>query len=200
MTGRLIAGAALAAVLGVGDGRPAMAEAPAVTAFGERSPSAPAELGLFAFLVGKWEGTARVRLENGAYAEGKVTWIGRYVLDGTAIADEFHSANPDGSPYLGVSLRRFDAQARAWTVEYINVTGSFIRRQVNARSGEVTREGDAVVVTAMDGDSFARESYRLSGHDRFVYRIDLSKDRGRTWDSGFVEVTMARIEGPGLTR
>jgi hypothetical protein len=200
MTGRLIAGAALAAVLGVGEGRPAMAEAPAVTAYGERSPFAPAELGLFAFLVGKWEGTARVRLENGTYAEGKVTWIGRYVLDGTAIADEFHAANPDGSPYLGLSLRRFDAQARRWTVEYINITGSFVRRQVNPRSGAVTREGDAVVVTAVDGDSVSREYYRLTGDDRFVYRIDQSKDRGRTWDMGSIEITMSRIEGPSLRR
>lgn len=188
----LLIAAAVAVAAVCGGGTAAMAQQPAITSYGVKSPSAPDELDLFAFLVGKWEGTARVRLENGTFAEGKVTWIGRWVLDGTAIADEFHAANPDGTPYLGVSLRRFDADAHAWTVEYLNVTGSFIRRQVNPRSGSVARDGDVVVVTAVDGDSISREYYRVTGHDRFVYRIDLSKDRGRTWDTGSVQIEMSR--------
>jgi hypothetical protein len=171
------------------------ASAPAVTPYGARSPAAPAELDLFAFLVGKWEGTARVRRPDGIMAGGgKVTWIGRWVLDGTAIADEGHAAGPDGNPWFGVSLRRYDGQARAWTVEFINVTANFIRRQVNPRSGSVKRQGDTVVVEAADGDSLAREYYEVSGRDRFVYRIDLSKDHGRTWETGAIEITMARVE------
>jgi hypothetical protein len=188
-----IAAAVMAAAVCVGGGTVAMAQ-PAVTPYGSKSPSAPDELGLFSFLIGKWEGIARVRLADGTFAESKVTWIGRYVLDGAAIADEFHSANPDSSPYLGVSLRQFDARAHAWTVEYINVTGGFLRRQVNARSGSVRREGDTVFVTATDGGTVARESYRVPDRRRFVYRIDTSKDRGRTWDSGSIEITMSRVE------
>jgi hypothetical protein len=49
-------------------------------------------------------------------------------------------------------------------------------------------------VEAADGDSLARESYEVSGRDRFIYRIDLSKDRGKTWDTGSVEFTMKRVE------
>jgi hypothetical protein len=190
----LIAAAAGMMAIGAAEGNPALAQEPVMTAYGVKSPSAPEELNLFSFLVGKWEGTARVRLEDGTFAQGKVTWVGRYVLDGTAIADEFHAANPDGSPYLGVSLRRFDTQAGAWVVEYLNVTSSFLRRQVNPRSGSVRREGDTVIVTAADGDSLSRERYRVSGRDRFTYGIDLSKDRGRTWDSGSIEITMSRLQ------
>jgi hypothetical protein len=190
----LFAAAAAALTLCASGAAQAQAQAQAVTPYGVRSASAPAELDLFAFLVGRWEGTAKAKLPDGTFAETPVTWIGRWVLDGQAIADEFHSVAPDGGSYLGVSLRRFDPAARAWTVEYVNVTGNFIRRQVNARSGSVTREGDSVVVTAVDGDNVARESYRMSGRDLFVYRIDLSEDRGRTWDTGSIEVTMRRAD------
>lgn len=64
------------------------------TTYGERNADAPNELAVFSFLVGKWQGTGRVRLENGAFAEFPVSWIGRYILDGTVIADEMHSLAP----------------------------------------------------------------------------------------------------------
>ena len=68
------------------------------------SPRAPKELNAFAFLIGTWDGTGRTRLPDGKVAEYPVTWIGRYVLDGTAIADEVHGPAPDGSPTLGISF------------------------------------------------------------------------------------------------
>jgi hypothetical protein len=37
----------------------------------------------------------------------------------TAIADEFHASTPDGRPYLGMSLRQYDAARKAWIVEYL---------------------------------------------------------------------------------
>jgi hypothetical protein len=193
MRRRLIAAAAVLAAV-CGGGTAALAQ-PAVTPYGARSPTAPAELDLFAFLIGKWEGTSKVRMPDGTMGDGgKVTWIGRWVLDGSAIADETHSLMPDGAPGIGVTLRRYDGQARAWTVEFINVPANFIRRQVNPRSGSVKRQGDTVVVEAADGVSLARESYEVSGRDRFVYRIDLSKDGGKTWDTGLAVFTMSRVE------
>ena len=106
----------------------ASAQAPAVTRYGERSANAPAELDAFAFLIGKWEGGGKTRLANGKIAEfSRVAWIGRYILDGTAIADEFHASAPDGSPYLGISLRQYNSATKQWLVEYLNVSGSFLR-------------------------------------------------------------------------
>jgi hypothetical protein len=76
---------------------------PSKTTYGERSPHAPQELDVFAFLIGKWDGQGKTALQDGKVAEFPVTWIGRYILDGTAIADEMHAAAPDGSPYFGIS-------------------------------------------------------------------------------------------------
>ena len=118
-----------------------------ITSYAERNPDAPNELDAFSFLIGKWQGKGRARLGDGKFAEFDVSWIGRYILDGTAIADELHSLAPDGSPYLGISLRQYDAKRKTWIIEYLNVSSSFLRRQVNADSGSVTIDGPIVTVS-----------------------------------------------------
>src|SRR5215471_17964633 len=120
----------------------------AITTYGERNADAPKELDAFAFLIGKWEGGGKTKTADGKIVEfGGVTWIGRYILDGMAIADEGHaSETPDGKPYFGISFRHYDQSKKAWTVEFLNVTNSFLRRQVNATSGSVTVDGKTVVV------------------------------------------------------
>ncbi len=62
----------------------APADTPAVTTFGQKSINAPKELDAFSFLIGKWEGTGRTKLPDGKSVEFAATWIGRYILDGTA--------------------------------------------------------------------------------------------------------------------
>lgn len=173
----------------------AKAAAPAVTKYGERNAKAPPELDAFSFLVGKWEGTGSTRLPDGKVAEFAVTWIGRYVLDGMAIADEFHSKMPDGSPYLGVSLRQYRVDLKSWVIEYLNVTGSFLRKQVGGSSGAVTRTDSSVVVLSQSPDAWSRETYRRVAPDRFNYSIDISTDGGKTWTLGQIEITFSRKEG-----
>jgi len=166
----------------------------AVVPYGVRNAAAPVELDAFSFFVGKWKGVARVRLENGSYTEYDVIWIGRYVLDGMAIADEGYSVGPDGATRLqGYSIRYFDPSNRSWTIEFVNVANSFVRRQVNPRTGSVQIDGASVVVSAEDDTAMAREYYRVSGNDSFAYRIDLSRDGGKSWDSPY-EMTMTRVE------
>ena len=167
---------------------------PAITTYGERNAGAPAELDAFAFLVGKWQGVGKTKAPDGSPVQFEMTWIGRYVLDGTAIADEFHGATPDGKPYLGISLRQYDAALGMWIVEYLNVTGGFLRRQVNARSGAVEREGDAVVVISEDGDTRIRETYQVGGRARFTYAMEVSPDAGKTWQPPPFELSLTRVE------
>jgi len=190
----VLAAVVLACCYGMGSMTPGRADTPAVTSYGERSANAPKELDAFAFLIGKWEGTGKTKLADGKSAEFAVTWIGRYILDGTAIADEFHSAAPDGSPYLGISFRQYDRSRKAWIVEYLNVSNSFLRRQVNAASGSVSVHDNAVVVVSEARDTWSRETYRVESHDRFTYSIDLSNDGGHTWNVAQIEMTLSRKE------
>jgi hypothetical protein len=168
---------------------------PAITTYGDRHEAAPAELDLFSFLIGKWEGSGRTRLADGTTAEyGGLLWIGRYALDGMAIIDELHGPLPDGSRSFGITLRYFDRDSDCWVVEFLNVSHSFIRRQVNARSGAVEKEGSTVVVTSVSDKSISREFYRVIDDDSFVYSIDLSNDGAETWNRGSIEFTMNRVE------
>jgi len=55
-------------------------------------------------------------------------------------------------------------------------------------------DGNAIVVTAESGETVSRENYRLASDNRFIYSIDMSADRGQTWDLGSIEMTMTRVE------
>jgi hypothetical protein len=177
-----------------GIARDIMADQPAITTYGERNTQAPSQLSLFAFLVGKWKGTGRARLADGNHAQFELTWIGRYIVNGMAIADEIHSLAPDGSPYLGISIRHFDAKHDAWIIEYLNVSNSFLRRQVNPQSGSVSLDAGAVILISEDAQTRIRESYRVVDQSHFTYSTELSRDEGRSWDAVSVEMTMTRVE------
>ena len=164
------------------------------TTYGEKNSRAPKELDVFSFLIGKWRGTGKTRLPDGKVVEfGGVSWIGRYILDGTAIADEGHAAYPDGRPALGVTFRQYDAARKTWIVEHLNVSESFLRKQVNGGSGSVEVDGRVVRVVT-EGSTRSREHYIVVDQDNWVYRMDLSTDGGRSWNEGLVEMTFRRSE------
>jgi hypothetical protein len=194
MANRRIPSLVAAIGLGILTSSHAPASQPAITTYGERNAQAPGQLGLFSFLVGKWQGAGKTKLANGSYAQfSGVTWIGRYVLNGMAIADEFHASTPDGKAYLGISLRQFDTTHKSWVIEYLNVTNSFLRRQVNPLSGSVVQKADTVVVISGDGPAQFRESYRVTDKGHFTYSADTSRDAGRSWDPS-IEMSMVRVE------
>lgn len=167
---------------------------PTRTTYGQPGAGAPPELRTFSFLIGKWEGKGHTRVADGSVAEFPVTWIGRYILNGTAIADELHGPAPDGTPYLGISLRQYDAVQKHWVVEYLNVTGSFLRKQVGQGAGAVESSANGVTVYSQAPGMRIREQYFVSGPSRFVYRLDTSSNEGVDWSEGQVEMTMQRIE------
>ena len=167
---------------------------PSKTTYGEKNSSAPKELDVFSFLIGKWQGTGKTRLPDGKVVEfGGVSWIGRYILDGTAIADEGHAAYPDGKPGLGVTFRQYDAARKTWIVEHLNVSESFLRKQVHGGSGSVEVDGRVVRVVT-EGSTRSREHYIVVDQDNWTYRMDLSTDGGRSWNEGQVEMTFRRLE------
>ena len=189
------AGLAVAALLVTGNASaqevPAVTD-PSKTIYGERSPRAPRELDVFAFLIGKWEGRGRTRLPDGKVAEYPVAWVGRYILDGTAIADEGHAPYPDGTPSLGITFRQYDQSRKTWVIEFLNVSQSFLRRQVNQGIGSVAVNGRTVTITSESPGVVVREHYVVPDADNWVYRLDSSNDGGRSWNEGAIEFTFHR--------
>jgi Protein of unknown function (DUF1579) len=165
---------------------------PSKSIYGEKSPRAPRELDVFAFLIGKWEGRGRTRLPDGTVAEYPVAWVGRYILDGTAIADEGHGPYPDGTPFLGITFRQYDQSRKTWVIEFLNVSESFLRRQVHHGTGSVAVSGRTVTITSGSPGIIVREHYEVPDADNWVYRLDSSNDGGRSWNEGAIEFTFRR--------
>ena len=139
---------------------------PTKTAYGAISPRAPTQLRAFSFLIGKWAGEGRTRLPDGTAATFPVTWI---------------------------SLRQYDAGRRTRIVEYRNVPGSFLRRQVNAAAGAVEVNGRDVMVASGSPGVSIREHYIVADSDNFTYRLDVSNDGGN-WHQGQIEMMLHRVE------
>ena len=125
-------------------------------------------------------------------AQYPVAWVGRYILDGTAIADEGHGPYPDGTPFLGISLRQYDQSRKTWVIEFLNVSESFLRRQVHHGTGSVMVSGRTVTVTSESPGIVVREHYVVLDADNWVYRLDSSHDGGQSWDEGSIEFTFRR--------
>jgi len=168
---------------------------PTKTAYGEKNQNTPQELDAFSFLIGTWQGKGKTRLDDGTVAEYPVTWIGRYILDGTAIADEVHAPAPDGSPYLGINLRQYDHDRKTWIIEYLNVSHSFLRKLVDARSWSVTAHGRNVTVALESAELFYRERYEVEVEDgdNWVLRVDTPSDRGESLNET-QEIRLQRVQ------
>ena len=160
------------------------------TTYGEKDQDAPKEMDVFSFLIGTWEGKGKTRLNDGGVAEYKVTAIGRYILSGAAIADEFHLITPDGKQYLGINLLYYDRNRQNWVVEYLNVSNSFLRTLVNSRFGSVTLRGRNVTVASGSPELSYREGYEVEDGGSWVLRVDTSTDGGKSWN----EVQEIRFE------
>jgi len=81
-----------------------------------------------------------------------------------------------------------------WVIEYLNVSNSFLRRQVNPQSGSVSLDASTIVIISEDGQTRIRERYRVVDQNHFTYETDMPRDAGRSWEPVWVEMTMTRVD------
>jgi hypothetical protein len=100
--------------------------------FGKPNPNAPAALSQFAFLIGRWRCEATITLASGESQKYEAAWIGRYILDGYVIADEYGMAIPAGETpagetiVLGMNFRAYDSARQQWNIKWLNaLTGTW---------------------------------------------------------------------------
>jgi hypothetical protein len=175
----------------------AAASNPVPNTYGERSVNAPPELDAFAFFIGKWEGAGKTRLPDGKIVEYPITWIWRYILDGTAIADEGHGTDRDGTRVVGISFRQYDRSRKGWVIEFLVEPTSQFFPQVRPGVGSVTVNGRNV--TVVNGARSEAPSRRIREHyqpapdnDSWVYRLDESNDGGTSWNESRTEIILRR--------
>lgn len=88
--------------------------------FGARHPDAPPETDQFAFLVGEFDCLERRRepRPGAIWVEARGRWGARFVLNGWAIQDVYHSPTQ-----TFLAMRYFDPARNAWPISFLQAPG-----------------------------------------------------------------------------
>ena len=157
--------------------------------FGTLNPNAPAALSRFSFLVGRWRCEAEVRSGNGVWQTFQATWVGRYVLDGYAIADEYRMTDSSGKLLvLGMNFRTYDAAKQTWNIKWLNALGGTWIDLAPSELGGVRFDGQSVIYAFREpvaGHTYTRATYTNISERRFTWRGEKSND-GKAWSEFIV--------------
>ena len=179
---------ALALLAGVADGH-AQQAAP---------PAAPSEVAQFDFLIGQWDIEATPKVGGlGAMIHGTPhllgTWKAWRAFDGFGVDDELRVVDGGGNPMsLSRSLRVYDAKARRWAIESLEVYGArFSAATASWQGGEMRVSSSG---SMPDGKAYQSRTrfYEISA-DHFTVRQDRSYDNGSTWDEGALTIKARRV-------
>jgi len=157
--------------------------------FGKPNPKAPAALSRFAFLIGRWRCEARVSSANGEWQTLQATWLGRFILDGYAIADEYRMTGSSGELIvLGMNLRTYDATKQIWNIKWLNaLAGTWVDLGPEELGG-VTFDGQSIIYAFKEPvatHAYTRASYTNISEKHFTWRGEKSDD-GKTWSEFMV--------------
>jgi hypothetical protein len=157
--------------------------------FGKLNPKAPAELARFAFLIGKWHCEAQLMSANGMWQTYEAAWIGRLILDGYAIADEYRMWGASGELIvLGMNFRTYDADKQIWNIRWLSgLTGSWTNL-VSEQLGGVRTNGQSIMYAFKEpvaGHAYTRATYTNHSRTHFSWRGEKSDD-GKNWSEFMV--------------
>ncbi|MEM7690336.1 MAG: hypothetical protein AAF291_15065 [Pseudomonadota bacterium] len=147
--------------------------APPLCDYGAVSDQAPEQLSQFDFLIGDFTITGRV-WSDGAWGpeitSPRARLVGRYILDGRAIQDEWYDNDLGLNPAStrGVTTRIYDTKKAEWAVSWFSIDAPVITRlSVSMEDGRLTmRTGDPAepnydAVFDRDGpDRWTRTAFR----------------------------------------
>jgi hypothetical protein len=167
------------------------------TQYGNPNPEAPPELSQFAFIIGKWNCDVRVKAEDGTWQAYQATWVGRYILDGFVIADEYRMANQAREIVVqGMNFRSYSAEKKTWVMRWLDATRSFWVELGPEELGGVRVNATAITFHLIDRfapDAISRVTFSNISANHFTWREDKSLDQGRTW-TDFVVIEAHRTE------
>lgn len=163
---------------------------------GRPNPNAPEALSRFAFLIGTWRCEAKVRSATGEWQAFQGMWLGRFILDGYVIADEYRMTGSSGELIvLGMNLRAYDASKQRWNIKWLNaLAGTWVDLAPEELGG--VRFDDRSIIYAFKepvaGHAYTRATYTNISKTHFTWRGEKS-DEGAAW-SEFMVVEAYRSE------
>jgi hypothetical protein len=152
--------------------------------FGRLNAKAPTELSRFAFLIGKWQSEAKLTSANGTWQTYKAAWLGRYILDGYAIADEYQMFGPSGDLIvLGMNFRTYDSAKKTWNIRWLNGLAGDWTDLVSEQLGGVKVDGSSITYAFKEpvaGHAYTRATYTAHSQTHFTWRGEKSDD-AKSW-------------------
>ena len=153
--------------------------------YGSPNPKAPPELSQFAFIIGKWRCDARVKGEDGTWQPYEATWVGRYILDGYVISDEYRMTNTKGELIVdGMNFRSYSVEKKTWIMRWLNARNSFWLELGPEKLGGVRVTPKTITFNLIDTfapDALSRVTFSNISASRFTWREEKSLDQGKTW-------------------
>jgi hypothetical protein len=152
--------------------------------FGKPNPNAPAALSQFEFLIGRWRCEAKIKVADGQWQTFHATWLGRYILDGYAIADEYRMIGPTGELIvLGLNVRAYDASRQIWNIKWLNALAGTWTDLGPEELGGVTFDGQSIIYAFKEpvaAHAYTRVAYTNISGRHFTWRGEKSDD-GKAW-------------------
>ena len=163
--------------------------------FGKINPKAPAELARFAFLVGKFRCEAKLKSADGSWQTFEAAWLGRFILDGYAIADEYRMMSASGELLvLGLNFRVYDAARKMWNIKWLNGLAGNWMDLVSEEMGGIKIDAESISYVfkeTVGGHAYTRATYTNHSTTHFTWRGDGSEDRKKWSEYMIIEAQRA---------
>ena len=152
--------------------------------FGKPNANAPAALSQFAFIIGRWRCDAKALMPNGQWQTFQATWLGRYILDGYAIDDEYRMTGASGELIVhGLNFRSYDSARQTWNIKWLDARSGTWLDLGPQELGGIRFDGQSIIYAfkePMAGHAFTRATYTSVSKNHFTWRGEKSDD-GETW-------------------
>jgi hypothetical protein len=116
-------------------------------------------------------------------------WLGRVILDGYAIVDEYRMAGSAGElMVLGLNLRAYDAAKQIWNIKWLNALAGTWMDLGPEELGGVSFDGQSVTYVfkePMAAHAYTRATYTNISEEHFTWRGEKSED-AKTWSEFMV--------------
>jgi len=153
--------------------------------YGVLNPKAAPELSRFAFLIGSWKCEAKLLSADGIWQMFKAAWLGRYILDGYAIADEYRMFSPSGEVIvLDMNFRTYDAAKRTWNIRWLNGLAGDWTDLVSQELGGLKSHGPSITYAFHEpvaGHAYTQATYTAHSATHFTWRGQKSDD-AKNWN------------------
>jgi hypothetical protein len=119
-------------------------------------------------------------MPSGDWQSWKASWVGRYILDGYVIADEYRMNDASGNLVVfGLNFRAYDASRKVWNMKWLDaLSGRWTELGPEALGG-VAIKGSSIsylMKEPLAAHAYTRATYTPQSETRFTWRGESSND------------------------